>query len=149
MQKRIENVERYSMQQNDGTTVHFAIVRYQTGQEKVFLVPGECVAYVETGFVVSDDKSWLFYDESGNKISEQPKSKLGKLVEAASDSCYRFYQSEKGPQVLNDTFFFVTSRGEQLWNQQTLSINIPAEQEFEDRFASMSAEFAYWPSPVA
>ena len=149
MQKRIENVERYSMKQNDGKTVNFAIVRYQTGDEKVFMVPGECVAYVETGFVVSDGQNWLFYDESGNQVAKQSKSKLGKLVEAASDSCYRFYQSENGPQVLNETFFFVTSNGKQLWRQLTMSINIPAEQEIKDRFDSMYAEFAVLPSPVA
>ena len=110
---------------------HFVVIEYQDGTEANFNVPGECRAYLDTGFLVDADGKWLFYNADGLKVAEREQEELGISVEITFIGCYAFNKEPSAKSIRNVNFFYVTHSGETIENPKGYHIlGLPAEYEF-------------------
>ena len=129
-EKLIESLVCGSCQGMNGEK-HFVAIEYQDGTEANFNVPGECRAYLDTGFLVDANGEWLFYDADGVKIAERKQEELGTCVEITSIGCYLFNKEPSAKSVRNVNFFYVTHSGETIEDPECYPIlGLPAEYEF-------------------
>ena len=128
--KLIESLVCENIQVLDGEK-HLVTIEYQDGSEANFDVPGECRAYLDTGFLVNANGEWLFYDADGVKIAERKQEELGISVEITSIGCYAFNKEPSAKSVRNVNFFYVDHSGKTIENPECYPIlGLPAEHEF-------------------
>ena len=114
---------------------HFVSIEYQDGTEANFDVPGECRAYLDTGFLVDAEGRWLFYSADGVKIAERDQNELGLSVEVTSIGCYAFNKEPSAKSIRNVNFFYVTHSGETITIEDPERypiLGLPAEYEFPE-----------------
>ena len=129
-EKLIESLVCGSCQGMNGEK-HFVAIEYQDGTEANFNVPGECRAYLDTGFLVDADGKWLFYNADGLKVAEREQEELGISVEITSIGCYAFNKEPSAKSIRNVNFFYVDHSGKTIENPEPHSIiGILAEYEF-------------------
>lgn len=130
-EKLIERLEREEVTRlvADRLLHHFFIrIEYADGSTTDFSVPGECRAYLDTGFLVAADGKWLFYTPSGNQVAERDQSELGTTVCITSVGCYEF---RKSPGADAAGFIVVDHLGKNIDRCSDRSVFcIPAEDEF-------------------
>lgn len=129
-EKLIESLVCGSCQGMNGEK-HFVAIEYQDGTEANFNVPGECCAYLDTGFLVDADGKWLFYNADGLKVAEREQEELGISVEITSIGCYAFNKEPSAKSIRNVNLFYVTNLGDTIENPTQYPIlGLPAEYEF-------------------
>ena len=107
---------------------YFIKIEYADGSRTDFSVPGECRAYLDTGFLVAADGKWLFYTPNGNQVAEREQSELGTTVYITSVGCYEF---RKSPGAGAIDFIVVDHLGKNINRCSDRPVFcIPAEDEF-------------------
>lgn len=126
-QKFIESVENLSFGVATSNTprqkINLLVVKYADGSEDSFQIEGKCHAFLNTGFLTTSGKNWIFYSAEGNKIAEVAKTELGYDVEILSVGCYFFRKDEENGQ-------YISSNGEK-FNLTVPCIGIPAKSQFD------------------
>ena len=108
---------------------HYSIkIEYADGSKIDFPVPGECRAYLDTGFLVAAGGKWLFYTPNGKQVAEREQCELGTTVYITSIGCYEF---RKSPGADAADFIVVDHLGKTIDRCSDRPVFcIPAEDEF-------------------
>ena len=84
---------------------HAVMITYQGGDndEGVFVkdLPGPCVSYLETGFLVCDESKWYFYDVDGKLVKTELKVELGECVQVSGMGDFYLFDRTKELKFLH------------------------------------------------
>ena len=132
-EKNIESVENFSYgvttSEAPRKKLNLLAVKYADGSEESFQIAGKCHAFLNTGFLTSSGKNWIFYSAGGNKIVEIAKNMLGHDVEILSVGCYCFRKDDDSRQYIN-------ANGEK-FTLTAPCIGIPAKMQFDRKLKNL------------
>lgn len=103
--KRIDFIANVGVTTSVKGRINAVMITYQGKDEDegkfVEDLPGPCVSYLETGFLVGDESKWYFYNVDGELIKTELKAKFGECVEVSGMGDFYLFDRTTELKFLN------------------------------------------------
>lgn len=103
--KKIDFIGKIGVSISGKGRTHAVMITYQGEDDDegkiVRDLPGPCVSYLETGFLVCDERKWYFYNVDGTLVKTELKAELGECVQVSGMGDFYLFDRTKELRFLN------------------------------------------------